>query len=63
MKNSINLGKTLSREEMKNIVGGIGGPIFGTTCGTQICSKFQACCSTETPSGQIISHCTTTACL
>jgi hypothetical protein len=61
MKNAINSGKILTREEMKNLVGGLG--VFGTKCGTETCSKYQACCTSGGASGQTVYYCTTAACL
>lgn len=61
MKNFIKSEKILTREEMKNITGGIG-PI-GEKCGTKTCSIYQACCSSENASGETTYYCTTAACL
>jgi hypothetical protein len=61
MKNVINLGESLTRDEMKNISGGIG-PI-GEKCGSETCSIYQACCSQENASGETVYYCTTAACL
>lgn len=61
MKNAIQSAKPLSKTEMKNVVGGIG-PIQ-TKCGTQVCSKYQACCSRDGANGTTVYYCTTTACL
>jgi hypothetical protein len=64
MKNSINLGKTLTRSEMKNVSGGTSIPALpGYKCGSEICSHYQACCTRESASGQTVYYCTTTACL
>lgn len=60
MKTTIQSGKALTKADMKNIFGGIG---VGQPCGTQVCSRFQACCSRENASGQTVYYCTTTACL
>jgi hypothetical protein len=61
MKNSIALGKILTRDEMKKIIGGTAS--FEFQCGTHICSRYESCCSYENASGQIVYYCTTTACL
>lgn len=60
MKNLTKSGKALTKDQMKNVFGGIG-PI-GEKCGTQVCSRYQACCSRDTPTGTVL-YCTTTACL
>jgi len=59
MKNASKLGKTLTKNEMKAVVGGFG---IGEKCGNTVCSKYQACCSRDTPTGEVL-YCTTTACL
>jgi hypothetical protein len=61
MKNAIDLGKILTRDEMKNVLGGIG--LYGEKCGSTVCSKYQACCTRENAQGQTVYYCTTTACL
>lgn len=60
MKKFTDLGKSLTKDQMKNVIGGIG---IGEPCGSTTCSRFQACCSREGANGQIILYCTTTACL
>lgn len=61
MKNAIKLGKTLTRDEMKNVFGGIGSnPVL---CGNRYCSRYQACCTQDDGSPNPVYYCTTTACL
>jgi hypothetical protein len=59
MKNSIQSEKVLTKEEMRKVMGGFGP---GEQCGTQVCSKYQACCTRESASGGTVYYCTTTAC-
>ncbi len=61
MKNVITKGKILTKKDMKNVFGGFG-PI-GEKCGTETCSRYQACCTRESASGGTVYYCTTTACL
>lgn len=61
MKNAVNLGKILTRDEMKKTLGGTA--LFGYQCGSETCSRYQACCTRENASGQTVYYCTTTACL
>jgi hypothetical protein len=60
MKNETKSAKVLTKDDMKKIMGGIG---IGEQCGTEVCSRYQACCTRESASGGTVYYCTTTACL